>query len=82
MFGNIEFIYCVRQNILLVYFVESPYILIKVVSYCFLKSGKKDKFQPQKVYMNISEKNETKAMHWITFRASNRVNGKVFHLFL
>ena len=32
--------------------------------------------------MNISEKNETKAMHRITFRASNSANGKVFHLLL
>ena len=28
---------------------------------------------PQKVPMDISEKNETKAMHRITFRASNSV---------
>ena len=32
--------------------------------------------------MNISEKNETKTMHRITFRALNSVNGKEFHLLL
>ena len=32
--------------------------------------------------MNISKKNETKDMHRIAFRASNIVNGKVFHLLL
>ena len=31
--------------------------------------------QPQKVAMDISEKNETKARYRITFRASNSVNG-------
>ena len=35
----------------------------------------KCKFQPQKVPMDISEKNKTKVMHRITFRASNTVNG-------
>ena len=35
----------------------------------------KGKFEFQKVLMNISKKNETKAMHNITFKASNGVNG-------
>ena len=32
-------------------------------------------FQPQKVSMNILGKNETKAIHRITFRGSNSING-------
>ena len=47
-------------------------LTVKVVSYCLLKSEKKSKFQPQKVPIDISEKNET--MHIKTFRASNTVN--------
>ena len=43
----------------------------------FLEKWKKGKSQPQKVPMGILEKNETTAMHKITFRASNNVNGKV-----
>ena len=35
---------------------------------------KKCKFQPQKLPRHISKKEETKVMHWITFRASNIVN--------
>ena len=35
----------------------------KVAPYGFLKSEKKCKFQPQKLHMDISEKNETKVMH-------------------
>ena len=38
----------------------------------------KCKFQPPKVLMDISEKNETKLMHTIIFRATNTVNGKAF----
>ena len=34
----------------------------------FLEKWKKGKFQLQKVPMDISEKNETKALHRITFR--------------
>ena len=49
--------------------------LFKVASYCFLKSGQNGKFQPQKVPINISERNETKAIHRITFWASNSVYG-------
>ena len=44
----------------------------------FLEKWERGKFQPQKLLMNISEKNKTKAMHWITFRASDSVNGKGF----
>ena len=36
----------------------------------------KMQFQPKKAPMDISEKNETKVLHRITFRASNIVNGK------
>ena len=39
-------------------------------------------FQPQKVPMDILEKNETKVMHRIIFRASNTINGKVFQQLL
>ena len=35
---------------------------------------KKCKFQPQQLPMDISEKNETKIMHSITFKASSTVN--------
>ena len=43
----------------------------------------KSKFQPQNVPMDISEKNETKAMHKITFRGHQIVlMDKVFHLSL
>ena len=38
---------------------------------------KNDTFQPQKLPINISEKNETKATHRITFRASNSVNNSL-----
>ena len=48
---------------------------LKVAPCCFLTNGGKNKFQLQKVLMGISEKNEIKAMHKITFRASNSVNG-------
>ena len=32
--------------------------------------------------MDISEKNETKVMHWITFKASSNVNSKLLRLLL
>ena len=41
----------------------------------FLEMWRKGKFQPQNMPMYIPEKNETKAKHTITFRASNSVNG-------
>ena len=47
-----------------------------------LEKWKKGKFKPQKVPMDISEKNETNAMHRQHLRASNSVNGKVFLLLL
>ena len=43
---------------------------------------KNGKFQPQKVLMSISEKDESKAMGRITFREWNSVNGKVFYILL
>ena len=43
---------------------------------------KKCKFQPQKLPMDISEKNETKVMHWITFKASSTSIDKVLYLLL
>ena len=46
----------------------------KVVPYCFLKSEKKCKIQPQKLPIDILEKNETKVMDSITFKASSAVN--------
>ena len=49
--------------------------MFKVAPYCFLKTDGKCKFRPQKVPMDISEKNETKVMHRMPFRASNTVNG-------
>ena len=48
------------------FYIEPPY--------CFLIVEIKCKFQPQKVPIDISEKNETKAMQRITFMASNSVN--------
>ena len=48
---------------------------IKVAPYYFLKSEKMANFNLKKETINISEKNETKTMHRITFRASNSVNG-------
>ena len=41
-----------------------------------LGNWEKGKFQSQNLPMNISQKNETEAMHKITFRASNSVSGK------
>ena len=49
-------------------------IIVKVAPYCFLKSGKKLQVSTSKVYMDISEKNETKYMPWIIFRVSSYVN--------
>ena len=49
-------------------------IRFKVAPFCFLKSGKRQ-ISTSKSTMNISEKNEIKAMYRITFRASNSVNG-------
>ena len=48
-----------------------------VAPYCFLKSGKKANFNLKKLVPmgNISEKNETKTMHTLTFRASKSING-------
>ena len=40
---------------------------------CRVKNGK---FQPQKLPIDISEKNETEATHWINFGASSTVNRK------
>ena len=40
----------------------------------FLEKWKKDKFQPQKVPTNISEKNQTTAMYRKTFMASYSVS--------
>ena len=59
-----------------VLWLASPLIedAFKAASY-FLLNLKKYKFQPQKLLIDISEKNETKAMHRITFRESNGVNG-------
>ena len=45
--------------------------------YCFLKSGEKANFNFKKLSINISEKNETKAMHRINYRASNSVNDSI-----
>ena len=41
-----------------------------------LENWEKGKFQSQNLPMNISQKNETEAMHKITFRASKSVNGE------
>ena len=54
----------------------------RVAPYCFLKSGKMANFNFKKVPLGISETNEAKGMHRITFRASNSANGKVFRLLL
>ena len=54
--------------------VNQPISQLKVVPYGFIKSEKKCKFQPQKQFVDISEKNETKVMHSITFKASSAVN--------
>ena len=60
-------------SIFQVWFVHKKYLRwLPAVSW---KVGKKSKFQPQKVPMNTSEKNETKDIHRITFRASNSFNG-------
>ena len=45
----------------------------------FLEKWKKGK--PQKIPMGISEKNETKASHRITFRTSNNINGSFKQVF-
>ena len=50
------------------------FVRVEVAPYYFLKSGKKA-ISTSKTTMNISEKNETKVMHRITFRASSSVNG-------
>ena len=55
--------------------------VFKVASNCFLKLEKIE-ISTSISTMNISEKNETKAMHRVTFGASNSVNDKVFHLLL
>ena len=38
------------------------------------KVKKEFKFQPQKLPIDISEKNETKVIYWITFKASSAIN--------
>ena len=56
------------------YYMYMQWDIIQGGSLLFLEKWAKGKFQPQKVPMNISERNEAKAMHRITFRASNSVN--------